>query len=299
MAYRTKHVIEYAFLQAMVFLLGLLPHRAALGIGWLLAMLSMPFAGKRLREARRRMREVLGPEVAEAQLARWARQSWRNLCFNAVEVARAGRRPPGEVTRCIDAPDVNKLLDLHQRKGGYVLAVSHMGNWELAGFAVRQFGLPIFVLARAQSNPLVTRYLDRIRDRFEVEAMERGRSLGSVVKRIKAGGVFTILPDIRAKTRDTAIRVPYLGREAYLTGGMALFARLAGKPIVTVIVRRAGWARHVWEVQDPVYPDETMDRDEDILRMTTEVMDRFDRAVREHPDQYFWYNKRWVLDDRF
>ncbi len=21
----------------------------------------------------------------------------------------------------------------------------------------------------------------------------------------------------------------------------------------------------------------------------------FDRAVRERPDQYFWYNKRWVL----
>lgn len=299
MTYRTKHVVEYAFLRGMVFVLGWLPLRAALATGWLLAMLSMPLAGKRLREARRRLREVMGPEVPEAQIKRWARQSWRNLCFNAVEVARAGQRPPGEVTRQIDCPDLNKLLDLQQREGGYVLAVAHMGNWELAGFAVRQFGLPIFVLARAQSNPLVTRYLDRIRERFGVEAMERGRSLGSVVKRIKAGGVFTMLPDIRAKTRDAALLVPYLGREAYLTGGMGLFARLAGKPVVTVIVRREGWSRHVWEVQEPVYPDETIDRDEDILRMTTEVMGRFERAVREHPDQYFWYNKRWVLDDRF
>ncbi|MGA1529485.1 MAG: lysophospholipid acyltransferase family protein [Kiritimatiellia bacterium] len=299
MAYRTKHLIEYAFLRAMVVMLALLPLRAALVAGWLLAALTTPFSGKRLREARRRIREVMGPDVPESTLKKWARASWRNLCFNVVEVARAGRRPVDEITRQVDCPEINKLLDLRQREGGYVLAVSHMGNWDLAGFAVRQFGLPIFALARAQSNPLVTRYLDRTRDRFRVEAMERGRSLGSVVKRIKAGGVFSILPDIRAKSRDASIRVPYLGREAFLTGGMALFARLAGKPIVTVIVRREGWSRHVWEVQDPVYPDENIDRDEDILRMTTEVMARFDRAVREYPDQYFWFNKRWVLDDRF
>jgi len=33
--------------------------------------------------------------------------------------------------------------------------------------------------------------------------------------------------------------------------------------------------------------------------MTREIMQVFDRAIRTHPDQYFWYNKRWVLDDRF
>ena len=36
--------------------------------------------------------------------------------------------------------------------------------------------------------------------------------------------------------------------------------------------------------------------EEDFLRMTREVMALFDQAVREHPDQYLWYNKRWVLD---
>jgi len=25
-------------------------------------------------------------------------------------------------------------------------------------------------------------------------------------------------------------------------------------------------------------------------------MTRLESAIREHPEQYFWFNKRWVLD---
>jgi lauroyl/myristoyl acyltransferase len=30
--------------------------------------------------------------------------------------------------------------------------------------------------------------------------------------------------------------------------------------------------------------------------MTQATMDLFDRAIRQQPDQWFWYNRRWVLD---
>jgi lauroyl/myristoyl acyltransferase len=30
--------------------------------------------------------------------------------------------------------------------------------------------------------------------------------------------------------------------------------------------------------------------------MTQEVMNVFSRAILDAPDQYFWFNKRWVLE---
>jgi KDO2-lipid IV(A) lauroyltransferase len=262
--------------------------------------LSYCFIGKRSAEARRRLRSVLGPGPSESDIAQWAWVSWRNLFFNVMEIARAPRWNRAAIDRLIDHRQVEALLTRQHEKGGFVMAVCHLGNWELAGFTVRMLGLPIFVMMRGQSNPLVTAYLNRIRKRFEVGAIERhAKALGSIIKRIRAGEVFTILPDIRAKTRDSAVVVPFLGGSAYLNGGMALFAHHTGTPVVTALVRRHGWMRQEIEVHDAIEPDPTLDRDADILRITGAVMARFDAIIRADPGQYFWYNKRWVLDDRF
>lgn len=37
-------------------------------------------------------------------------------------------------------------------------------------------------------------------------------------------------------------------------------------------------------------------REAEELRLTREVIAHFDAAIRETPGQWFWYNKRWVLD---
>lgn len=300
MAYRTKHLVEYGLLRGTIFLLNLLPLRVALALGWLLAAASYGLAGKKVREARRRMRAVFGPKVSESQIRHWTWRAWRNLFFNAVEVARASRLTREEVTkRIIHYESVEKLNALHSREGGFILAVCHMGNWDLAGFSARLLGLPLFVLVRGQSNPLVTHYLERIRDHFQFGWVDRHRALGSILKRIKTGEVFTILPDVRAKTRESAVLVPFLGGTAYLMAGTGLFARLSGRPVITAILSRRGWTRHEWNIGEPIYPELDVEREADIQRMTFEVMRRFDEAVRNDPEQYFWFNKRWVLDDRF
>lgn len=300
MAYRTKHRIEYAALRAITAVMIILPLRVALALGWLLAALAYPLVRKRAAEARRRMRSVLGPGIAEADLRRWAWQSWRNIFFNVIEIARAPRWDRTAVDRYVDHAEVRKLIDRQRSHGGFTLAVCHMGNWELAGFTTRMLGLPLFVMMRGQSNPLVTDYLNRIREAAGVGAIERhSKALGQIAKRIRAGEVFTILPDIRAKSPDGAVRVPFLGGQAYLNAGTCLFARHTNTPVVTAYVRRIGWTRHQIVVHDPVFPDPEADKHEDIARMLGELMARFDREIRSDPGQYFWYNKRWVLDQHF
>ena len=296
MPYRAKHLVEYAFLRGFVFFVCLLPLHGALAFGWLMALLAVVPSRKKLREAARRMREVFGADVPDKQIRRWVWISWRNLFFSYIETARAPKLNRNAVTRRIDTGEIEKLHALHRQFGGYILAVCHMGNWDLAGFSARILDLPLFVLVRGQSNPLVTKYLERLRDHFGFGWVDRHRALGSIIKKIRGGEIFTILPDVRAKTMDSAIKVPFLGGTAYLMAGTGLFARLTERPVVTAIVTREGWSRHRWEIQEPIFPNLDRDREEDIARITNEVMARFDESVRRYPEQYFWYNKRWVLD---
>jgi lauroyl/myristoyl acyltransferase len=77
---------------------------------------------------------------------------------------------------------------------------------------------------------------------------------------------------------------------------MAKFAKQTGVPIFPLIIRREGWTKHRLAFSDPILPDPEVSKAEDCVRMTQEVFDVIDKAVRETPEQWFWFNKRWILD---
>ena len=131
-----------------------------------------------------------------------------------------------------------------------------------------------------------------------MEILERGESGGRVylqmLKRVRNGQIFAILPDSRSFT--PALSVPFLGGEANLARGMGLLACQAGAPIVPLVMRRVGWRRFHFTFYPTLWPQEEAPREAEELRLTREVIAHFDAAIRETPGQWFWYNKRWVLD---
>lgn len=294
--HRPKHILEYALLRAFGLFFCLLPHRAALGVGWGLAWFSHHVLRFRTARARARIRQVFDGAKTEPEVRRVAWRAWRNFCFNVVELARMPLMDESRVRRLYaDADEAKRILGARGEAQGAVLAVPHAGNWDLAGVTCHLLGIPIFFIARRQKNPLTDDYLNRMRGATGVETvLNDSRVLKSVIRNLKRGKVLAILPDVRAPTE--ALCVPYLGGMANIGAGMALFARQARVPIIPAVVHRVGWTQHTWRAFDPVYPDPTLPKDEDWLRMTRRVMAHFDQAVREAPEQYFWFNKRWVLD---
>ena len=295
MAHRMKHRVEYAALRLLAGVIRRLPYRVALGLGWGVAVLLHYGVGFRRAEARRRIRQVFGPALPARRVRRIAWRSWRNLCFNAVEIVRVPRMDRDWIARHHDEEGIRRLAASIPAGEGAVLAVPHAGNWDVAGVALHLFGLPMFFLARRQRNPLADAYLNRMRGATGVTTVQSdARNLRAAARRLKAGMYLAILPDVRART--PGLRIPFLGGEANLAPGMALFARLAGVAIYPVFLRRAGWTPARMRLFDPVRPDPSLSRDADLERMTRTVVAHFDEAIRADPEQYFWYNKRWVLD---
>ena len=295
MKIRLKHRIEYACLQTLSAIACVLPYRLALLLGAGLAWLAFHVVRFRVEEAVRRIQLVLGDDVDRRQARRIAWISLRNLFFNAIEILRFARISRKWVERYVDTAGVDFIQAQRPRERGAILAVPHMGNWDLAGVGSNLMGLPVFFMARRQKNPLVDDFLNRLRGVTGVETiLTDSGALRKVVRNLKSGKVFALLPDVRA--RESGVYVPFLGGTAALATGMVAFARHAAVPIFPACAFREGWTRQRWEVYDPVYTDPTLDRDADEQRIMNEVMARFDRVIRAHPEQYFWYNKRWILD---
>jgi KDO2-lipid IV(A) lauroyltransferase len=297
MRYQPKHIAEYAALRCIGAVLGSLPYRAALVVGWALALclwLAMP---RRRRETRRRIRVALGEEACtEARARQVAWTAWRNLVFSGIDTLRLPHLTEAWVRAAVDYRQVEVLRDQLKQSGRAILAVPHMGSWELAGLAMHFFGLRMVYIVRHQRNPLTDAYLNRLRALRGCDCIDRESKtlLRNVLRYIREGKLLTILPDVRA--RDAALNVRFLGGNAAVMKGMAVFAKMSEAPILPACVLREGWTRHRWQAFAPVWPDPALDRDADVQRMTQQVFDIFDRVVREHPEHYFWFNKRWVLD---
>ncbi len=292
---RIRHLIEYAFLRLTACVCQVLPHRVALTLAWGAAGIVFHVVRFRRTEAVRRIRSVFGDAIPPRQAERIAWISLRNLCFNAAEMMRVSRIEPAWLRGHVFGLDdvLGRMRVLIETHGGIIIAVPHMGNWDLAGVAGKQAGIDVFSIAGKQKNPHVNGWINRIRS-HSMDVLERGSSaLRVILRRLHAHGAFAILPDVRMPMPD--LQVPFLGSEANLGRGMAQFARTANVPIFPVILSRVGWFHHSVVSHDPVFPDPTTDRDADLLRMTRAVMAHVETAIRMHPEQWFWYNKRWVL----
>jgi len=296
MKYRPKHVIEYALLRIVGGLLRVLPLRAGLFLAWIIAGTMHFIVRFRTAEARRRIRAVFGNRFSEKEIRRIAWISWRNLCFNAVEAARFPKFKRTDMEKQPLAGQIHFLRNEYERLGkGFILATIHFGNWELSGIACDLLGIPVFSFARPQKNPLTNAYLNRMRGATGIEVVENNSSiLRSVIRRLKEGKVMGILPDVRARTK--ALSIDFLGGKANIGAGTVLFARQVNCPIYGGVVRRIGWTRHECILFEPLYPDPSLDKQADYQRMMQHLMTQFESVIRKNPEQYFWYNKRWVLD---
>ena len=300
MKHRLKHRVEYQALRAFCGLIARLPYRLALLFAAGIAWLGFRLARARRREAVRRIRAVLGDAVTPRRARAIAWQSLRNMAFNLAEVIYIAGRGPASLPRPIGNMDAAlERVRTYARENpgrGAIFACPHTGNWELAGMVVPSCGIDMFTLTGVQKNPLVQDYLQRLRHAPGVELLPRdaGATLRKIFAYLRKGKFLAIMPDLRS--RQPGVRVRFFGGEANLYPGMGHFARQIEVPIFLAVMKRRGWTNHTIDLYGPFEPDPARPKDEDATRLSQQVMDVVDAEVRQDPGQWFWYNKRWILD---
>ena len=299
MTHRPKHWIEYLALRAFCGLVARLPYRLALLFAAGIAWPGFWLARTRRREAVRRIRAVLGDAVTPRRARAIAWQSLRNMAFTLAETVYLGggrrRALPRPVDMQAALDQFRAYMQAHPGRGA-VFACPHTGNWELAGQITPVAGIELFTVTGVQKNPLVQDYLQRLRHVPGVELLPRnsGATLRKIFVNLRKGKFLAIMPDLRS--RHPGVRVRFFGSEANLYPGMGSFARQAEVPIFLAVMKRHGWTQHVMELHGPFEPDPALPKDQDATRLSQLVMDVVDAEVRKDPGQWFWYNKRLILD---
>jgi KDO2-lipid IV(A) lauroyltransferase len=237
------------------------------------------------------------PEKSEKEVKSIAVKSLQNIILNGVEMIRSSKLTKKWIKQHVkEVEKYSSLLkEIVDEKKGAVIMVPHSGNWYMAAWAMAHYGIPLFAIAAKQRNIYINAWMNRqYGDGLEV--LERGSSsvMRNILSRISQGKAFAILPDLRVPVKD--VEVPFLNGTANVSHGGAMFAVATGAPIIIAVMRRENGV-HTFTHTGTIRPNpDAPDKKAEAIRLTKEVMAKLDDEIKKTPEQWFWFNKRWILE---
>ena len=88
--------------------------------------------------------------------------------------------------------------------------------------------------------------------------------------------------------------VPFLGQDSSAVIGPATFARKFGSPVVPIFASRKPEGGHIVHILPALHYIDTGDEDADMYRLTEECVRVTEDFIREHPDEWLWFQHRWM-----
>lgn len=286
--------LEYGALRTFCALVNAMPYAVAMKLARRFAHVAVRVFKFKRERTLARLRGVF-PEKPESELLAIAEASLANILQTGVEMMRAPSLDRAWMDEHIkDGLMYKERLQAYVDEGrGAVIMVPHSGNWYMAAWSMAKYGLPLFAIAARQRNKKIDAWMKR--QYGDIDVLERGnaRTLVEIHKRLEAGRAFAILPDLRVPTPD--VEVDFLGGKANVSHAAALFAVRSGSPIIVAAMRRRD-GKHEFVHLATLRPDAAAsDRKQEAARLTREAMALLDKEVRANPGDWFWYNKRWIL----
>lgn len=286
---------EFAAVRVFEIAVNLVPYRVAMALASMLGFFAVRVLRFKRRRTFERIRGVF-PGIADGEVKEIATRSFVNLLKTGVEMMRSPRLDRKWMDRYVVEGDkyASILKDLLAEGNGVVIMVPHSGNWYMAAWAMAAYGVKLFSIAARQRNPKLDGWMNAHYREVEVLDRDNKSTLIQIKEKLKSGKAFAILPDLRVRKHD--VEADFLGGRANVSHSGAAFAVRYNAPIVVAAMRRKG-GRHVFDYIETLRPDPSAeDRKTEAVRLTRAVMALLDGEVRKHPGEWFWYNKRWILE---
>ncbi len=223
------------------------------------------------------------------------RGAWENLGRVAGEYVHLGRiwdyDPQHPNSGRIITDDAGLFYQLLNDGKPALCFTAHLANWELPAIAAAAHGLPSAVVYRMPNNRGVADEIVRIRAplmgrliRTRAEAplemavaLERGEHLGMLVDQHFSRGV----------------DVTFFGRRCKANPTIARLARQFDCPVVGVRVIRLAGGRFRLTGAGPLTLPGDATGEVDVGAATQAITDVVEGWIREHPEQWLWFHRRW------
>ncbi|MEU2669619.1 phosphatidylinositol mannoside acyltransferase [Streptomyces sp. NPDC007164] len=237
------------------------------------------------------------PGASQARLAELSRAGMRSYMRYWMESFRLPTWSPARIKASIEVTDAHRLTDGLDAGRGVILALPHLGNWDLAGaWVTTDLKVPFTTVAeRLKPETLYDRFV-AYREGLGMEVLPHsgGAAFGTLARRLRAGGLVCLVAD-----RDlsaSGVEVTFFGNTARMPAGPALLAQQTGALLLPVTLSYDDTPVMKARIHAPVELPESGDRTGKTSSMTQALADAFAVGIADHPEDWHMLQRLW-LDD--
>ncbi|MFQ3597362.1 MAG: lysophospholipid acyltransferase family protein [Chloroherpetonaceae bacterium] len=231
------------------------------------------------------------PEKSEEERKRIARQVYIEQAQSLFEIMRAPLiRSKADAEKIFEVKNMHLVERCYAEGNGAIVVSAHFGNWELKAMCWAFLAKPCAIVYKPFSNKFLDKKMLEWRTLGgnEFISMSDAPKLG--LKRLREGKLLALLSDQAAHTDDYF--TTFLGRDAAIFLGAAVFALRTKLPIILSIPRRVGVGKHVLELTE-INTDDLAFSSENVKVLAERYTRSIESYIRRYPDQWFWLHNRW------
>lgn len=251
---------------------------------------------KRRPVLRANLRRVLGPGATDWEIERLVQEAFDSYAHYWVESARLVSTDPREVFRRFSIEGFEPVQEALDARRGAILALPHLGSWEIGGYWLTLKGYPMTTVAEPLEPPELFEWFKEQRSTLGLRIVALGPdSTGQLVKTLRDGNLVGLVAD-----RDlvgNGIEVEFFGEKTTLPAGPAVLALRTGAPLFPAAVYQRPNGRY----HGTILPALSCERGqgslrEDVTRVTAELAAVFEELIRAEPAQWHMFQPNWPAD---
>ncbi|WP_241827293.1 phosphatidylinositol mannoside acyltransferase [Streptomyces graminilatus] len=273
-----------------------LPEPVAARLGRTIADLAWKRRGERVLRLESNYARVV-PDATPQRLAELSRAGMRSYLRYWMESFRLPAWSAERVRTGFDPEGVHHLTDGLASDRGVILALPHLGNWDLAGaWVTTKLETPFTTVAeRLKPESLYDRFV-AYREGLGMEVLPHngGTAFGTLARRLRDGGLVCLVAD-----RDlsaSGVEVKFFGDAARMPAGPALLAQQTGALLLPVTLWYDDSPVMRGRIHAPIEVPETGTKAEKTSVMTQALADAFATGIADHPEDWHMLQRLWIAD---
>jgi len=184
--------------------------------------------------------------------------------------------------------DVN--LDDYRDKPA-VLVTGHVGAWQISTLMASQYDLPVTSIFAPEENPYLMSLFLRLREALPCRWISRDGCMRGLTRELRQNRMVGLVSDTRLKSGDW---MDFFGIPTPTNTTAARLALRFDCDLLVVRAERLPNMRFRLTVYPPVRPSDTSASTTDqVQQMTREMLGYFEAWIRDTPDQWMCFGRRW------
>ena len=182
-------------------------------------------------------------------------------------------------------------IKLMKSRSGGIILTGHMGNWEYIGPMLSIHNIKSAGVALIQKNSQSDRFFNKLRisDNMKVVPVNSGSKV--MIQCIKDGYFLGLISDQNAGRRGT--EALFFNKPVSVPKGAASFHLKTNTSILLgfcILCKDLHYKLSFHELDLEGLPNNS---DDAIVEINQRFTKALEKTVREYPEQYFWFHRRW------